>query len=74
MLSAAIDLTPSLADAYFGFLTFWLWVAYKEDGWGRRVLWFALIMTLGNIAMAAYVLLQLRRLAPGEPVERLLLR
>jgi hypothetical protein len=31
-------------------------------------------MLLGNIAMAVYVLLQLARLRPGEPVAQLLLR
>jgi hypothetical protein len=35
------------------------------------VLWFVLILTLGNIAMSFYVLLQLFALRPEEPVERL---
>lgn len=64
----------TLADAYFGFLTFYLWVFYKERTALARAAWFALIMALGNFAMAAYVLIQLRRLPPGEPVERILLR
>jgi hypothetical protein len=33
-----------------------------------------LIMTFGNIAMAAYVLLQLRTLRPGDGIEQLLVR
>jgi len=64
----------TLADAYFGFLTFYAWVFYKERGLAARVGWFVAIMLLGNIAMAIYVLLQLARLRPGEPVSRLLLR
>jgi hypothetical protein len=32
------------------------------------------ILLLGNIAMAIYVLTQLARLRPGEPVANLLLR
>ena len=64
----------TLADAYFGFLTFYAWVFYKERGATARVGWFVAIMLLGNIAMAIYVLLQLARLRPGEPVSRLLLR
>jgi len=64
----------TLADAYFGFLTFYVWVAYKERAAFARVLWFVLIMALGNFAMAAYVLIQLRKLQPGEPLDRLLLR
>lgn len=64
----------TLADAYFGFLTFYLWVAYKEVGIWRRVLWFVLIMTLGNIAMSIYVLIQLRRWNAERGVASLLLR
>jgi hypothetical protein len=64
----------TLADAYFGFLTFYAWVFYKERGATARVGWFVAIMLLGNIAMAIYVLAQLARLRPGEPVSNLLLR
>ncbi len=64
----------TLYDAYFGFLTFWLWVAYRERTMGMRVLWLVLIFCLGNIAMSFYVLIQLFRLKPGEPVEALLRR
>ncbi len=42
----------TLADAYFGFLTFYVWVAYQESGLWRKLPWFVLIMTLGNIAMS----------------------
>lgn len=64
----------TLFDAYFGFLWFWLWVAYKETGVAARLLWLLLILALGNMAMAVYVLLQLRRLPPGAGMEALLLR
>lgn len=64
----------TLVDAYFGFLWFWLWVAYKETAWSLRLLWLVLILGLGNMAMAAYVLLQLRRLPPDAGMEQLLLR
>lgn len=64
----------TLADAYCGFLTFYAWVFYKERSAAARAAWFAGIMLLGNFAMATYVLLQLARLRPGEPLERLLLR
>jgi hypothetical protein len=33
-----------------------------------------LIMALGNLAMASYVLLQIRRLQPGDGIEKLLQR
>ena len=54
----------TLLDAYFGFLTFYVWVAWKERTLAGRVVWFVLIMTLGNMAMSAYVILQLIRLPP----------
>ena len=64
----------TLADAYFGFLTFFVWVAYKESGMGRKLIWFVLIMTLGNIAMSIYVLIQLFRADPTKGFESVLLR
>lgn len=64
----------TLADAYFGFLTFFAWVAYKEPGIWRKVIWFVLIMTLGNIAMSAYVLIQLVRVDRTKGIESILLR
>jgi uncharacterized protein DUF1475 len=64
----------TLYDAYFGFITFWLWVAYKETSVWSRVLWLVLILGLGNIAMSLYVLIQLFRLQPDQPVEAVLRR
>lgn len=64
----------TLADAYFGFLTFYAWVAYKERTIAMRIAWFVLIMCLGNIAMSVYVLMQLAKLRPGDGWEALLLR
>jgi hypothetical protein len=64
----------TLYDAYFGFITFWVWVAYKERTVWARVLWLVLILALGNIAMSFYVLIQLFRLKPDQPVEALLWR
>ena len=64
----------TLYDAYFGFITFWVWVAYKESALWSRVLWLILILGLGNIAMSLYVLIQLFRLKPDQPVEALLFR
>ena len=64
----------TLYDAYFGFLTFYLWVFYKEPSMWSRVLWFLLIMGLGNIAISLYMLIQLFRLRRDEPLEALLMR
>ena len=64
----------TLFDAYFGFLTFYAWVHYKESSWTARVLWLATILFFGNIAMAIYLARELWRLPPGGGVETLLLR
>lgn len=64
----------TLFDAYFAFLWFWLWIAYKERNWAARIVWLVLILGLGNIAMAAYMLIQIARLPSGAPFEALLLR
>jgi hypothetical protein len=62
----------TLLDAYFGFLTFYVWVFFKESGWLARILWFCAIMALGNMAMSAYVLLQLLRLRPDQDAAAIL--
>ena len=49
----------TLYDAYFGFITFFCWLAWRERSLGIKIIWFVLIMTLGNIAMSAYCLSEL---------------
>lgn len=64
----------TILDAYFGFAIFYVWVAYKERTAAARILWFLLIVALGNMAAAFYILLQLRKLRTVDPWEKLLLR
>ena len=70
VLQAAVEIwddpwgRATLFDAYFAFLTVFLWIAYRERSWGRRILWLVLILTLGNFAIATYFLLALRRIGP----------
>lgn len=52
----------TLFDAYFGFLTFYVWQAWKEQSLAARVLWFINVMLLGNLAMAIYLLVELFRI------------
>jgi hypothetical protein len=61
----------TLFDAYCGFITFFIWVSFREPSAGAKIIWFVLIMLLGNIAMSLYILLQLRHLNPGEPLTSL---
>lgn len=49
----------TLVDAYWGFITFYVWVAYKQTAWLARGAWLVAILLLGNIAMAAYCLSEL---------------
>lgn len=63
----------TLVDTYLAFLTFYVWVFYKEAKWLARILWFVLIMLLGNLAIAAYMLLQIWKSKDGSP-EKILLR
>jgi hypothetical protein len=62
----------TLWDAYFGFVTFYVWVAWKEKRMNRKLLWFVLIMGLGNITMSLYVLRELFRLPAGASPEAIL--
>lgn len=64
----------TLYDAYFAFTTFYVWVFYRERSMAWRIVWFLWIMRLGTIAMSFYMLVQLKRLQPGEPRETLLRR
>ena len=70
VLKAAVDIwndpwgKATLFDAYFAFLTVYLWIAWRERGWGIRALWLVLILTLGNFAIAAYFLLALYKIGP----------
>jgi len=63
----------TLFDAYFGFVTFYCWVFYKERSILGKFLWFILIMLGGNMAMAAYMLVQLFRIPSQGTAEDLLL-
>lgn len=64
----------TLFDAYFGFLWFWLWIAYRETGWFARLAWLPVILVLGNIGMASYMLKVLWKLPAGATARDVLLR
>ncbi len=58
----------TLVDAYWAFLTFFVWVAWKEQSLLARVLWLPAILALGNLAMAAYMLRELFRIPGGAAI------
>lgn len=51
----------TLCDAYWGFVTFYVWLAWKEQGLAARLLWFVAVMLLGTLAMSTYLLAELFR-------------
>jgi hypothetical protein len=64
----------TLWDAYSGFTIFFCWVCYKERSMAARMIWFVLVMGLGNIATSTYLLIQIFRLKEDEPLEHLVRR
>jgi len=64
----------TLADAYAGFLTFFVWVWMRERSIAVRLAWLVAILLLGNIAMSTYALIALARLPSGAPLTDLFLR
>lgn len=58
----------TLADAYWAFITFYVWVAWKEQSLPARALWLVAIMLLGNLAMSAYMLAQLCAIPAAGPL------
>jgi hypothetical protein len=78
MAQALFDIPPevygnpwfqvTLLDAYFAFLTFFVWVAWKEGTVAARVLWGLAILLWGNFAMATYMLRELAQLDARGPL------
>ncbi len=62
----------TLFDAYWGFLTFYVWVAWKERALAARILWFLAIILLGNLAMAAYLLRELFAVDSSAGLDRVI--
>ncbi len=56
----------TLIDAYWAFITFYVWVAWKEQSTGARILWFIAIILWGNLAMALYFLIELFRIRSAD--------
>ena len=51
----------TMFDAYFGFIAFWLYVAWRERTAGARLGWLVALLLHGNFAIAAYALLCLKQ-------------
>ena len=64
----------TLFDAYWAFITFFVWVAWKEQSIAARLLWFVAIVLLGNFAMSAYLLVQLFAVPAASPLDEVFTR
>ena len=67
-------MTATLKDFYLNIAILYVWVWYKEPHPLPRILWLVFFVCLGAIATCFYVFLQLMKIKPGEPIERVLLR
>ena len=59
----------TLFDAYWAFIAFYVWVAWKEQSTAARIGWFVAIIALGNIAMAVYMLRELFAVPADGPLD-----
>lgn len=64
----------TLFDTYFAFIAIYLWMAYRTPSLTARIFWFVMVMGLGNIGIALYILILIFRLPPGATVRQLLLK
>ena len=55
----------TLFDAYWAFIAFYVWVAWKETSPAARLLWFPSLILLGNLTIAAYMLRELFSVTAG---------
>ena len=58
----------SLVDLYVGFSLFSLWIIYRENAYGRSLIWILLVMVLGFFAASLYTFIALQ--ASGGSWER----
>lgn len=47
----------TLIDLYVGLALFGMWVAFRERNWLPTIVWWALLVVLGNLAAAVYLAL-----------------
>ncbi|MBS1638202.1 MAG: DUF1475 family protein [Bacteroidetes bacterium] len=64
----------TLWDFYTNVLFIFIWVCYKENNWGMRILWLILLCCLGSIATCIYVLIQLFRIPKDAALKTLFVK
>jgi len=46
----------SMVDLYVGFILFYMWIFKREKKTSHRLIWLVLILTMGNLITAVYIL------------------
>ena len=64
----------TLVGFYFNISIFSMWVIYKEKTIGQALAWIISFILLGSMATAFYIFCQLKKLKPGEGLEKVLLK
>ena len=64
----------TIVDFYFNITIISAWAIYKEKKLTSAILWIIAFIALGSIATAGYVVLQLSRINPRDPLETVLLK
>lgn len=59
VVSSDVWFIATVSDAYLAIIAFGLWVCARERTWVSRIVWFLLIVGLGNVTMALYMLILL---------------
>ncbi|XP_078428908.1 uncharacterized protein LOC144701087 isoform X2 [Wolffia australiana] len=60
-----------LIDFYVNIAILSLWIAHKETTWMSTVVWILILVFLGSAATCVYVVLQLFKLSPDDPFDRI---
>ncbi|PWA88225.1 hypothetical protein CTI12_AA121320 [Artemisia annua] len=53
-------------------VAFQVWIAYKESSWTSAIVWILLFQCFGSMALCVYLLWQLNRLSPEQPISLIL--
>lgn len=70
-LAAIPWMRTTLWDFYANVLVIFVWVCYKEKSFIIKILWLILLVCLGSIGSAIYVLIQLFKLKKEEGLKEL---
>ncbi|XP_049931191.1 uncharacterized protein LOC116267580 isoform X2 [Nymphaea colorata] len=65
-------LTPwmgaTLIDFYINVAAIWAWVIYKESNCFGALLWIVLLICFGSISTCLYIVIELFKLSPEDPL------